>query len=64
MQIVNVREARLLQELLRAFYVDDDDYAHVHAFNHTPDRFDFEAVLKKLGHGGSAAGSAGGTEGP
>jgi ATP synthase F1 complex assembly factor 1 len=43
-------QAGLLPEVLRAFYVNDEDYQLVHAFNHKPAVFDFQEVLKKLGH--------------
>ncbi|KAG1662566.1 hypothetical protein FOA52_003945 [Chlamydomonas sp. UWO 241] len=51
---IDAREARLVQELIRAFYTHDEDYQMVHAFNHAPAKFDFAAVLAKLGHGGDA----------
>ena len=35
---------------LRAFYTNDEDYKMVHAFNHAPAKFDFNELLKKLGH--------------
>ena len=43
-------QARLLQELVRAFYTNEDDYKMVHAFNHKQADFDFSKLLKKLGH--------------
>ena len=43
-------QARLLQELIRAFYISEEDYKMVHAFNHSPSKFDFNDLLKKLGH--------------
>lgn len=43
-------QARLVQELIRAFYVSAEDYQMVHAFNHSPSKFDFNALLKRLGH--------------
>ena len=45
-------EARLLTELLRAFYSSDADYKAPsigpHAFNHSPGSFSFEDLLSKL----------------
>ena len=36
--------------MLRAFYSSDEDYKLVHNFNHNPTKFNFEEVLKKMGH--------------
>jgi hypothetical protein len=43
-------QARMLHELLRAFYTHDEDYRLLHAFNHKPSDFSFDELLKKLGH--------------
>lgn len=57
-------QARTILLLLRAFYVNDDDYALVHRFNHQQAAFKFEDVLAKMGlapeGGGPPAGAPGG----
>ncbi|KXZ46512.1 hypothetical protein GPECTOR_43g949 [Gonium pectorale] len=45
---MNRQEARTTMELVRAFYTSDEDYSHVHTFNHKPAAFDFGVLLRKL----------------
>ncbi len=37
-------------ELTRAFYTDPEAYQHVYKFNHQQGDFDFQALLRELGH--------------
>lgn len=48
--ITSVPEARTLMALLHVFYSNPDSFLHVHRFNHEPDSFDYESLLKQLGH--------------
>ncbi|KAL6753222.1 ATP11 protein-domain-containing protein [Haematococcus lacustris] len=48
-KLVNALEARTLLELLRALYVDGEDYKQVLNFNHDPTSFDYNALLSKFG---------------
>lgn len=52
--VAAILQGRLLLEVLRAFYSSDEDYKLVHTFNHDPTKFDFEEVLKKMGHAAAA----------
>jgi len=49
-KVVSVQEGAVLLQLCRAFYTHDEDYKLVHDFNHSPAQFDFDALLRKLGH--------------
>ena len=44
------QRARELLEAAHRLYVDDEWHELVHDFNHKPQTFDFERVLKTLGH--------------
>lgn len=43
-------QARTLMVLAHAFYKDTINYIHVHNFNHDPSQFDYNAILRELGH--------------
>lgn len=47
--LVLLLQGRTLLELARAFYRDAAAYQMVYAFNHTPEKFDFQALCKELG---------------
>lgn len=51
MLLLHTAQARTILLLLRAFYVNDDDYALVHRFNHQQAAFKFEDLLTKMGLG-------------
>lgn len=47
--LINAAEGRTLLELARAFYSDAAAYQMVFAFNHQPDKFDFQQLCRELG---------------
>ena len=53
-------KGRTLLELARAFYTDPAAHRLVYAFNHAPDAFDFDELLRELGLLPSQQGEGGG----
>ena len=53
-------QGRTLLQLVRAFYSDPGAHQFVYRFNHEQHKFDFNELLRMLGHGKPAAGGGGG----
>merc|ERR1712146_60816 len=46
-QHVTKKEAKMLMELMRIYYVNDNQYRRIEEFNHRPGQFDYNAHVRE-----------------